>query len=362
MLSDIIIQKIKQTGPLSFHDFMEMALYHPGSGYYTSSPEKIGINGDFYTSSSLTAAFGAMLGRQLEQMWEILGKGDFTVVEYGAGTGQLCQDILDYCSDNKEFYDRLHYCILEKSPALRKRQRAHLPDKKVSWLDSIREIPPITGCILSNELVDNFSVHQVVMKEELMEIFVDHKDDFAEVLLPASQPLKDYLAALGVELPKGFHTEINLEAVEWIKEIAVSLRRGYVITIDYGYPSSHLYSGGRSNGTLVCYNKHTVNANPYQFIGQQDITTHVNFSALCHWGLLNGLTCCGLRNQAQFLLALGIKDHFRRMLSARGEDIAQLAKQEAQLTHLLLIDMGMKYKVLVQSKGRLSHDLLGLRL
>jgi len=119
MLSDIIIQKIKQEGPLSFHDFMEMALYHPGSGYYTSPPEKIGINGDFYTSVNLTAAFGAMLGRQLEQMWEILGKGSFTIVEYGAGTGQLCHDILDYCRDNKELYDRLHYYILEKSPVNR---------------------------------------------------------------------------------------------------------------------------------------------------------------------------------------------------------------------------------------------------
>jgi SAM-dependent MidA family methyltransferase len=361
MLSDTIIQKIKQEGPLSFHDFMEMALYYPDSGYYTSPPEKIGINGDFYTSSGLTAAFGAMIGRQLEQMWNILGKGPFTIVEYGAGTGQLCHDILDYCRNNKEFYDQLHYCILEKSPALRERQQRHLPDK-TSWFDSLREIAPVTGCILSNELIDNFSIHQVVMEEELMEVFVDYKSDFAEVLVPACQPLKDYLAELGVELPKGFRTEINLEATEWIKEIAGSLKRGYVLTIDYGYPSSGLYSGSRSCGTLVCYNKHTINDCPYQFIGQQDITSHVNFSALCHWGIRNGLTCCGLRNQAQFLLALGIKDHFRQLLSEQREDIAQLAKQEAQLTHLLLIDMGMKYKVLIQSKGVPPQDLLGLRL
>jgi len=162
-------------------------------------------------------------------------------------------------------------------------------------------------------------------------------------------------------LPKGFRTEINLEAIGWVKEIATSLKKGYVITIDYGYPSSGLYSGSRSCGTLVCYHKHTINDYPYHHIGQQDITSHVNFSALCHWGIMNGLTCCGLRNQAQFLLALGIKDHFRKTPS-QGKDIAQLARQEAQLTHLLLVDMGMKYKVLIQSKGVLSQELLGLRL
>lgn len=182
MLSDIIIQKIKQEGPLSFHDFMEMALYHPGSGYYTSQPEKIGSNGDFYTSSSLTSAFGAMIARQLEQMWNILGKDDFTIVEYGAGTGQLCQDILDYCKDNKEFYDHLTYCIIEKSPSLCEQQQLHLPGEKVRWQGSIGEIAPVRGCILSNELIDNFSVHLVVMEEKLMEIFVDYTNDFTEVL------------------------------------------------------------------------------------------------------------------------------------------------------------------------------------
>lgn len=360
MLSDIIIQKIRQQGPLSFHDFMEMALYYPGAGYYTSLSDKIGKSGDFYTSSTLTAAFGAMLGRQLEQMWRLLGEVPFTIVEYGAGTGDLCHDILDYCMANRQLYNELRYCIIEKSPALRERQKKYLPDK-VSWFDTIRDIASFTGCILSNEVVDNFSVHQVVMEEQLMEVFVDYRDEFAELLAPAPPPLKDYLAELKVELPRGFRTEINLEATEWIKEVAASLQKGYVITIDYGYASSGLYNDRRSRGTLLCYNKHEVNDCPYKQIGQQDITSHVNFSALCHWGLKNGLTCCGLTNQAQFLLALGIKDYFRKM-GGGEQDVIQLAKKEAQLTHLLLVDMGMKYKVLIQRKGRVPQDLLGLRL
>lgn len=365
MLADIIIQKIKQEGPLSFHDFMEMALYYPGSGYYTSPAERIGSAGDFYTSSSLTPAFGAMIGRQIEEMWELMGREDFTIVEYGAGTGYLCHDILDYLLLYRpECYDKLHYCIIEKSPSLREKQKKHLPEK-VSWPNSIRDIAPVTGCILSNELVDNFSVHQVIMEEELMEVFVDYGHDFAELLVPAVQPLKEYLVELKVQLPQGHRTEINLEAIAWIKEIAGSLKRGYVVTIDYGYPSAGLYNDHKRQGTLVCYHKHTINDHPYQHIGQQDITHHVNFSALCHWGTKYGLACCGLRNQAQFLLALGIKAYFRNELFRKMEgvqDTVELARMEAQLTHLLLIDMGMKYKVLIQRKGRLSQDLAGLKL
>ncbi|MEJ7679385.1 MAG: class I SAM-dependent methyltransferase [Segetibacter sp.] len=148
-----------------------------------------------------------------------------TIVEYGAGTGVLCHDILDYLRNNKQFYDQLNYCIIEKSPVMREKQKAHLYEK-VSWHNTIQDIPEITGCILSNELLDNFSVYQVVMEDELMEVFVDYKDGFVELLRPAKKALTDYMAELSVVLPKGFRTEINLEATEWIKEIAASLKKG----------------------------------------------------------------------------------------------------------------------------------------
>jgi SAM-dependent MidA family methyltransferase len=322
---------------------------------------KIGKTGDFYTSSNLTPAFGAMIGRQLEEMWDLLGKNNFTVVEYGAGTGTLCHDILDYLKNNKELYDQLNYGIIEKSPAMREMQKAHLHEK-VSWHDSIRDIPGIVGCILSNELLDNLSVYQVVMEDELMEVFVDYKDGFVELLKPAKKALTDYLAELNVVLPKGFRTEINLEATEWIKEIAASIRKGYVITIDYGYPSSELYSERRSSGTLLCYNKHTINDNAYADIGDQDITSHVNFSALCHWGFKNGLICCGLTTQAHFLLALGFKEYLRQILSLEaGQDMLGTIKKESFITQTLLVDMGFKFKVLIQRKGISNKDLLGLK-
>ncbi|HLF52386.1 class I SAM-dependent methyltransferase [Flavobacterium sp.] len=359
MLSEIIIQRIKKEGPISFRDFMEMSLYYPELGYYTSKKDKIGVNGDFYTSSNLTSAFGAMIARQLEEMWNLLGQNPFTIVEYGAGTGSLCHDVLDYLKNNGKLYEKLKYCIIEKSPTMREIEKTHLHEK-VSWYDSIQDIPEINGCIISNELVDNFSVHQVVMDDELMEVFVDYKNGFIELLKPAGKALTDYMSELNVALPKGFQTEINLEAIEWIKEIAASLKKGYIMTIDYGYTSSELYSNRRSCGTIVCYNKHRINDYPYRDIGEQDITTHVNFSALCHWGLKNGMECCGFTDQAHFLLALGFKD-YHKIPEEKGQNIASLALKEAFLTHTLLMDMGSKYKVLIQQKGIPKLELSGLK-
>ncbi|MFV5686112.1 class I SAM-dependent methyltransferase [Flavobacterium sp. GB2R13] len=359
LLSEIIIERIKKEGPLSFRDFMEMVLYYPELGYYNSEKDKIGAEGDFYTSANLNAAFGAMIGRQIEEMWQILEKKPFKIVEFGAGTGLLCHDILDYLKNNSSLYDSLSYCIIEKSSSMREIQKKHLHEK-VSWYNSIHEISEINGCILSNELIDNFSVHQVIMENELKEVFVDYKENFIEILKPAKKELTDYLTTLKVKLPERFRTEINLEAVSWIKDVSQSLQKGYVITIDYGSLSAELYSKRRSCGTLLCYYKHQKNDNPYQFIGQQDITTHINFSAIAHWGAQYGMDCCGIVDQAQFLLALGIKEYQNSALNNNPTNLAQ-AMQESIINYRLLIDMGMKFKVLIQQKGVPEHPLSGLK-
>jgi SAM-dependent MidA family methyltransferase len=358
-LADIIVNKIRNEGPISFYEFMEMALYHPLKGYYTSGEGKIGIRGDYYTSPALSSLFGQMLGRQLEEMWRLLGKRSFTIVEYGAGTGLLCKHILDYLKNNKAFYNKLVYCIVEKSGAMRKKQEEILCDK-VTWLNSISDIPPITGCIVSNELVDNFSVHQVMMKDELMEIFVDYDNGFIERLFPAGNELTNYLYELQVHLPNGFRTEINLEAVRWISEIAQAVERGFVLTIDYGYPSSDLYNINHSSGTLMCYYKHKTNTCPYQNIGDQDITAHVNFSALSHWGMQNGLKYGGFTDQARFLQGLGLTGYIIEMEKA-GYIQQQSIKEYATLIRTLLMDMGSKLKVLLQHKGVKHAQLSGIQ-
>lgn len=358
LLSEIIKQRINHQGPISFRDFMEMALYYPGLGYYTSAKEKIGKRGDYFTSSTFSPVFGALIAKQLEEMWTLLGHKSFTIVEYGAGTGALCKAILNGLKTKPELYERLNYCIIEKSASMRERERAELPEK-VSWHDSIQQIPRICGCVLSNELVDNFAVHRVIMKDELMEVFVDNNSKgFVEILKPASQELKSYFEELKISLPENFKTEINLEAISWIKEIAGSLQKGYVLTIDYGFPSNELYQDYRKHGTLMCYNKHYTNEQPYNFIGDQDITTHVNFSALCLWGYKNGLDYCGFTNQGHFLQALGFSDYIKQM-EEPGKDM-QNFKREFFLTNTLVKDMGNKFKVLIQKKNMPEKILSGL--
>ena len=363
-LSEIIRSKIGEQGPISFHDFMEMALYYPNLGYYTSLTDKIGKQGDYYTSPYFTSVFGNVIAKQLEEMWRLAGKTDFTIVEYGAGMGSLCSDILEQLKHNKEFFEKLKYCIIEKSEAMRLKEQAlidhELINKKVYWFNSIEEMPAFTGCVLANEVLDNFSVHKVVMKEnELKEIFVGYENGFIEVLKPAHDSLKDYFIQLGVELPNDFCTEVNLQAIDWLKNISCSLKKGFLLTIDYGYPSSELYQPYHRLGTIVCYNKHTVNDLPYSNIGQQDITAHVNFSALNFWGAKHGLTNCGFTNQSQFLLGLGLTEHLRKLEEKEKNSFD--VRRKLMLLHTLLMSMGKKFKVLIQQKGLNDPLLSGLK-
>ncbi len=358
-LRDLIIQRISKEGPLSFRDFMQMALYFPGLGYYTSSGNRIGERGDYYTSPLLSHAFGAMIARQLEEMWELSGSGDFVIVEYGANSGKLCNHILQYLRHhNKAFFDRLQYCIIEKNSV---ESCVHTRDvgKTIRCYESISVIPPATGCVLSNELVDNFCVHQVLMQQDLMEVFVDYQRGFREILKPASQELCDYFEALNVHLPAGFRTEVNLQAVDWMKEIGMFLQKGFVLTIDYGCHSGELYSRRRSCGTLLCYEHHTVTEDPYTNIGARDITTHVNFSALCYWGMQNGLTCAGFTTQANFLLSLGFGSYLQQLL-INTADMPAAARKAALLKHAYLVEMGSRFKVLLQKKGICNKPLRGL--
>ena len=363
-LSEIIRNKILSEGPISFHDFMEMALYYPGLGYYTSAPDKIGKQGDYYTSPYFTNVFGKVIAKQLEEMWCLTGKKDFTIVEYGAGMGSLCADILNYLKHKKEFYKKLKYCIIEKSDAMRQKEKMtidkDLINEKIIWYDSIEEIPSFTGCVLANEVLDNFSVHKVIMKEnELKEIFVGYENGFIEISRPARDDLEEYFHELGIQLPADFCAEVNLEAIEWIKTISCSMEKGFVLTIDYGYPSAELYQSHHRLGTIVCYNKHTVNDLPYHNIGRQDITAHVNFSALKLWGAKHGLENCGFTDQSQFLLGLGLTEHLRRLEEQEIDSFE--VRKKLLLLHTFLMSMGKKFKVFIQQKGLNNPLLSGLQ-
>jgi SAM-dependent MidA family methyltransferase len=349
-LRELIIDTIRTNGPLSFRDFMEMALYYPGQGYYAASHEAIGEGGDFYTSPYLSSIFGEIVAGQLEEMWILLHRRPFTIVECGAGAGLLCRDILRRLKANAGLFDQLQYIIVEKSEWMCKKERTLLEAEgllpKLRWASSLHDLPPVHGCILSNELVDNFSVHQVVMGERLMEVFVTYDNGFKEILRPASPKLNAYLEEFHIVLPKGFRAEINLEATEWIRDAAAVLSSGFVMTIDYGHCAADLYS--RQSGTLACYHKHQVAHCPYDHIGEQDITTHVNFSALDHWGRRYGLEYCGYTSQTRFLQGLGFTARLRQL----GASTPQLRR---------LIDMSEQFKVLIQRKGIQRVFLSGLQ-
>jgi SAM-dependent MidA family methyltransferase len=184
------------------------------------------------------------------------------------------------------------------------------------------------------------------MEDELKEIFVDHKGDFVETTASASDELKDYFGDLGVALPHGFRTEVNLEAVKWIQEMGSILEKGFVITIDYGYPSFELYREYRNRGTLMCYYRHTAVEYPYKNIGEQDITSHVNFSALSHWGNKKGLELCGFTDLAHFVLGLGIDEYLKKV---QEKDPVNYWKKMLPIK-TLIFEMGEYFKILIQKK------------
>ena len=245
-LKNILHNKISSSGKITFAEFMEVVLYHDPYGYYSSERTKIGKRGDYYTSSSVHPVFGELLCKQIEEMWPIAGGREFTIVEMGAGDGSLSCDILR-CAKREypNLYRSLRYVIIEESRRLRETQRQSLIregllNEGVLWTDyrDILFAQGIAGCFLSNELVDAFPVHIVEKRGGgVQEVFVDFQGDtFAEVLGPLSTlEISRYFDRLGIVLEEGQRGEVNLKAIEWMRWVAKALKKGFVITIDYGY-------------------------------------------------------------------------------------------------------------------------------
>lgn len=367
-LETILFDRISADGPLPFSEFMEFCLYHPEHGYYMTDRQRIGRDGDFFTSSSVHALFGQLIAKQAHQMWEILGRpADFVIAEQGAGTGHLSFDILNAIEAGfSDFYGSMQYCLIEISAENRCRQtqllRKH--QSRISWCKR-NELDGMVGCYLSNELVDAFPVHLVeIHNGELQEVFVTVLNGtFQEVLQnPSTDELSNYLSWSGVDLLEGTRAEINLAAPLWLRDVATLLQRGFILTIDYGYQARELYAPWRTRGTLMCYYQHTSGENPYIRIGEQDITAHIDFSALIRTGEELGLRQLFYGDQCKFLLGLGFVD---ALLEAQSQEKDPHRAQALRLTlkNLILPDGGMGeiFKVLVQGKGVGQQDLLCAR-
>ena len=373
-LKKAILHRIRQRGRITFQEFMNLCLYHPLYGYYCSNKEKIGKRGDYYTSPCVHPIFGQMIAKQIHQMWVLMGsKSGFRIVEFGSGKGLLCYDILCYLrKEEPDFFGSLSYQMVETSAFFRGEAENLLLGngfgEKVQWVipqELESENFRIQGCILSNELIDSFPVHLVTLRNgHLREIYVSSEDGGfrEEIGDPSSHKLQGYFEKLGIVLDEGQRAEVNLMALEWMETVGRILTRGFVITIDYGHEAEILYAPFRRNGTLLCYYRHTWHDNPYERIGLQDITSHVDFTSLMNRGEEMDLQRTGLTTQSRFLINMGFLEEAQRL---SGEDQSSLEgiRNRLAMKTLILPDGGMGdvFKVLIQHRGIDAPRLDGLR-
>lgn len=366
-LQKILVEKIASSAQqrITFAEYMALALYHPKYGYYNSKMAKIGRSGDFFTSSSLGRDFGELLAVQFQQMWHNLGEPkSFCLVEMGAGNGELALDILNYflAQSDREFIKALRYIIIEQSPALIEVQQQKLQSHAefdVSWKNwsELRD-RSIVGCFFSNELLDAFPVHLVTKKQDqLNEVYVSLQEgSLSEAIHPVdNDDISDYFNRLDINLnsaeyPDDYRTEVNLKALDWLTTVCDRLQQGYILTIDYGYSAAKYYRPSRSQGTLQCYYQHRRHNNPYANLGYQDITAHVNFTALERQGEILGLETIGFTQQGLFLMALGMGDRLNDLSSGKY-DVTQILQRRDAL-HQLIHPTGLgNFGVLIQGKN-----------
>jgi SAM-dependent MidA family methyltransferase len=313
-LRSLIQSEIRSRGPVTFHRFMELALYHPVEGYYCGQRYPVGRSGDYVTSPEVSPLFGYALARQVAQLWHILGApNDFGIVEYGAGNGRLAQDLLRWTAKREPaLFDSVSYTVVERSPALldlmRERFRNDLASGKLRASDGCAGVPGYR-CVIANELLDSFPVHRVRMVDgQLREVFVDSREGrFVEILENPSTPeLREYFSRLGFEPAEDCVVEVNLEIDDWLAEAANGLRSGFMLLLDYGYDAHRLFAPWRHDGTLLCFHRHTASSNPYEYVGRQDITCHVDFTSIRKLAGKHGFELLGVTDQSRLLSVLGV--------------------------------------------------------
>ncbi len=403
-LPALIRDEIAQAGPMTFARFMALALYHPALGYYAGGGqgrEPIGWEGDYFTSGDLHPLWGWCIARQLHQVWELLDRpGRFDVVEPGAGRGLLAREVWRYALERApEWGEALRYTLADRAPAsspLRAAREERLagelralgtPAQATRWADDLEEAfgqEGIVGCVISNELVDALPVHLVEKRgDTLAEVYVAVDavtGRLQETLGPPSSPeVAGYLDRFGVPwhgFPNGWRAEVCLEAPAWMRRVASGLRRGLVLTIDYGDSARRLYTPLRRRGTLAVYARHQFGEDPLAHPGQQDLTAHVNFSALIQAGREAGLRFVALTTQRAFLEHLGIREE-TEALATRLYPYADIERHTSrgQMDYLrssslrnavatLLRPGGLGgFKVLAQHRGMpgVGRKLAGLR-
>jgi len=402
-LRQVIEQEILERGPIPFSRYMELCLYHPDLGYYSRHAEQFGKAGDFYTSSDVHAVFGRLLARQFEEIWRVLGSPErIEILELGPGRGLFAQDLLDW-SEKKfpDFFRALHYSLAENSPALRSRLELnlskHFGSGKASLTpvsttalvsgNGILELGATLGdrfgkgttsvvpkrplfvralapevrlepaIVFANEFFDALPV-EVLGSRGALRIAVD-KSRFVEPWAPPTSEEMDFLDRYSVHPEAGERIEVPLIVQQSVAWIASFVERGIFIAIDYGYTREEQLAG-RHRGTVTAFRQHSVSPNPYEAPGEQDITAHVNFTALTAAAEQNGMHVHPLLTQSQFLMGIGEANQF-----ADAFEECRLPQERAkvalQLKHLVTpAGMGESFHVLLASKGVDAKNLVGL--
>jgi SAM-dependent MidA family methyltransferase len=365
-LAPLLAERIRRFGPITFAEYMRECLYHPVHGYY-SQPEARRFS-DYYTSVDVHPIFGRLLARQFAEMWQQLDRpAEFLLVEAAAGAGRLAGHILDFAKAQlPDFFHALNYVAVERSPARCDQLAQHLSHyiQERKCRPSL-EIPARirVGCAFSNELLDALPVHRVLQQRgALKEIFVTTDGKvFSEIPHPLStSAIGEYFAAQQIRLADGQLAEAGLEACDWIAEIARRLDRGFVLTIDYGHESAGLFDAHHQSGTILSYAKHQVSHNLYAAPGEQDLTAHVNFTALRQCGARHGLETMGLLTQTAFLLALGRGNDFADLYDPGMDEAARLRARLQLKTLIYPEGLGELFQVLLQQKGVPQAQLTSL--
>ncbi|MBF0425685.1 MAG: SAM-dependent methyltransferase [Magnetococcales bacterium] len=363
-LQTILHQAAAATGGvLPFVRFMELCLYHPEQGYYMRKRCRIGRGGDFVTAPTITSLFGELITLQWIEVWEQLSRPrHFDLIELGAGGGELAADILRTAGRFPEFARALRYSIIETSPDFCRQQQQTLAPLRaagtvVRWhanLDTLTAALPegIVGGILSNEFFDALPVHWLTMTTEgLRALGATWRDDrwqMVTMALPEEIPA-DYFTRRGLALAIGQQTEIGLHGVAWMRRLGTLMRRGVILTIDYGHPGREYHHAAYHAGHLVGHHRHARVDDPLAFPGEMDLTSHVDFSALASGGAAAGLATLGFTTQGWFLLGLGILTRLERLLARENLTREQREQLQGAVHRLIMPEaMGERFKVLAQ--------------
>ncbi|MDP5273138.1 class I SAM-dependent methyltransferase [Chengkuizengella axinellae] len=349
---------------ISFYEYMSICLYHPEHGYYVKDKNKIGKEGDFYTSSSIGTIMGGTLAKFISRQSKNIEGQEFSLVEWGGGTGRLTKHVLDELYENhKDVYDLIHFISIEESSFHKQLQAENLAEHQAKvqfltneeWLNMDCDENVI---LYSNELLDAFPVHRLIYdQKEIYELFVgwsENEGKFIEKYMKCTnEALLSYVQQEGLSLNQGQRFEINLDAMNWLKKQMKSLESkkfAVIITIDYGDLNNEVYASHRMDGTFMCYYKHLASDKPFDHIGEQDMTSHVNFSTGIRTGESLGFNDWSYMTQKEFLIQNGILDQLQQ--HDFTDPFHPTAKKNRAIRQLLLSDqMSELFKVLIQKKN-----------